>query len=110
MVALFLPFIYRGTSCSRIRNNPRIRIGTQNLVGQGDVFEFFKYFIQHCICRPPDSSVSVDAGIEPMTVTTLARAVRCSNHSARSRPLSFSMLLLKICLFITLKYHAFFWV
>ncbi len=33
---------------------------------------FFIYFIQHCfICRPSDSTVSEDAGIEPMTVKTL---------------------------------------
>jgi hypothetical protein len=31
------------------------------------------YFIQHCfICRPSDSTVSEDAGIEPRTVATLA--------------------------------------
>jgi hypothetical protein len=31
------------------------------------------YAIQHCfICRPSDSTVSVDAGIEPWTVATLA--------------------------------------
>ncbi len=31
-----------------------------------------KYFIQHCfICRPSDSAVSEDAGIEPRTVATL---------------------------------------
>jgi len=43
------------------------------------------YFIQHCfICRPSDSIVSEDAGIEPRTVATTSLAVRCSNHSARS--------------------------
>jgi len=32
---------------------------------------FFMYFIQHCfICRPSDSTVSEDAGIEPGTVAT----------------------------------------
>jgi hypothetical protein len=31
------------------------------------------YVIQHCnICRPSDSTVSEDAGIEPKTVATLA--------------------------------------
>jgi hypothetical protein len=45
------------------------------------------YYIQHCfICRPSDSTVSEDAGIEPRTVTTTALAVRRSNHSARSHP------------------------
>ncbi len=43
------------------------------------------YDIQHCfICRPLDSTVSEDAGIEPSTVATTALAVRRSNHSARS--------------------------
>ncbi len=33
----------------------------------------FMYFIQHCfICRPSDSIVSEDAGIDPRTVATLA--------------------------------------
>ncbi len=45
------------------------------------------YFIQHCfICRPSDSDVSEDAGIEPRTVATSALAVRRSNHSATSHP------------------------
>jgi hypothetical protein len=38
------------------------------------------YFIQHCfICRPSDSTVSEDAGIEPRTDATLALAVRRTN-------------------------------
>jgi hypothetical protein len=42
---------------------------------------FFSYYIQHCfICRPSDSTVPTDAGIEPMTVATSALAVRRSNH------------------------------
>jgi hypothetical protein len=43
------------------------------------------YDIQHCfICRPSDSTLSEDAGIEPRTVAiaTMALAVRRSNHSA----------------------------
>jgi hypothetical protein len=33
---------------------------------QGVFWIFFLYFIQHCfICRPSDSRVSEDAGIEP---------------------------------------------
>ncbi len=44
---------------------------------------FCMCFIQHyIICRPSDSSVLDDAGIEPRTVSTLALPVRCSNHSA----------------------------
>jgi hypothetical protein len=45
------------------------------------LFFFFSYNIQHCfICRPSDSSVPTDAGIEPRTVATCALAVRRSNH------------------------------
>jgi hypothetical protein len=51
----------------------------------GDFYLFFSYNIQHCfICRPSDSTVPTDAGIEPRTVATSALAVRCSNHQARS--------------------------
>ncbi len=39
------------------------------------------YYIQHCfICRPSDSTVPTDAGIEPRTVATGPLAVRRSNH------------------------------
>ncbi len=42
---------------------------------------FFSYCIQHCfICRPSDSLVPTDAGIEPRTVATGTMAVRRSNH------------------------------
>ncbi len=52
----------------------------------GEFFSFF-YYIQHCfICRPSDSTVPKEAGIEPRTVATGALAVRRSNHSARSHP------------------------
>ena len=47
------------------------------------------YNIQHCfICRPSDSTVSEDAGIEPRAVATTALAVGRSNynHSARYHP------------------------
>ena len=41
------------------------------------------YDIQHCfICRPSDSTVSEDAGIEPRTVATTALTVKRSNPSA----------------------------
>ncbi len=41
------------------------------------------YVIQHCfICRPLDSAVSEDAGIEPWTVVTLASTARRSNPLA----------------------------
>jgi hypothetical protein len=39
------------------------------------------YCIQHCfICRPSESTVSEDAGIEPRAFATSALAVRRSNH------------------------------
>jgi hypothetical protein len=45
----------------------------------GFIFSF-SYCIQHCfICRPSDSTVPTDAGIEPRTVATSALAVRRSN-------------------------------
>jgi hypothetical protein len=45
---------------------------------------FFSYFIQHCfICRPSDSTVPTDAGIEPRTVATSALTVRRSIRLAR---------------------------
>jgi hypothetical protein len=54
---------------------------------RGDFFGFFLFMYdiqQRFICRPSDSTVSEDAGIEPKTVATTA--VRRSNHSARSHP------------------------
>jgi hypothetical protein len=47
------------------------------------------YVIQHgFICRPSDSTVSEEAGIDPMTDATAALAVRRSTyHSARSHQL-----------------------
>jgi hypothetical protein len=46
----------------------------------GDFLGFFMYCIQHCfICRPSDSTVSEDAGIELRTVATTALIVRRSN-------------------------------
>jgi hypothetical protein len=56
-------------------------------IGGGGVFLFLSYNIQHCfICRPSDSTVLTDAGIEPRTVATAALAVRRSNHKAKSHP------------------------
>jgi hypothetical protein len=49
---------------------------------EGYLLRFFMHYIKHCfICRHSDYTVSGDAGIEPMTVATLALAVRRSNHS-----------------------------
>ncbi len=56
-----------------------------------EIYFYFLFMcvIQHCfICRPSDSTVSEDAGIEPRTVATLALTARRSNQSARSHPLS----------------------
>jgi hypothetical protein len=40
----------------------------------GGFFLFCSYNIQHCfICRPSDSTVPTDAGIEPRTVATCSR-------------------------------------
>ncbi len=48
---------------------------------QGDVIKRLKV---HCfICRPSESTVLKDAGIEPRRVATTALAVRRSNHSHR---------------------------
>ncbi len=50
-------------------------------VGNFFFFLFLSYYIQHCfICRPSDSTVPTDAGIEPRTVAAGALAVRRSNH------------------------------
>ncbi len=47
-----------------------------NITQQGDfefIYLFSMYYIQHCfICRPSDSTVSEDAGMDPRTVPTLA--------------------------------------
>jgi hypothetical protein len=52
------------------------------------------YFLQHCFfCRPSDSTVSEDAGIEPWTVATMALADRCSNYSDKSYLLQLDLIL-----------------
>jgi hypothetical protein len=49
----------------------------------GGIF-IFLYYIQHCfICRPSDSTVPTDAGIEPRTVATGALAVRRTKLTTR---------------------------
>jgi hypothetical protein len=51
------------------------------LYDQRGFLSFCSYNIQHCfICRPSDSTVPTDAGIEPRTVATDALVVRRSNH------------------------------
>jgi hypothetical protein len=42
---------------------------------------YYTYYIPHCfICRPSDSTVATDAGLEFRTAATGALAVRRSNH------------------------------
>jgi hypothetical protein len=56
--------------------------GVASLVNEVPMI-FYALYSTHCfICRPSDSTVSEDAGIEPRTVATSAWAVRHSNHSA----------------------------
>ncbi len=48
-------------------------------LGGGGIF--FMYYIQHCfICRPTESIVPMDAGIESRTIAPGGLAVRRSNH------------------------------
>ncbi len=50
-----------------------------------DFFMYSMYFIHYClICRPADSNVSGDVGIQPRIVATSALAVRRSSHSVTS--------------------------
>ncbi len=45
------------------------------------IFLSYRYYIQHCfICRPSDSTLPTDAGIEPRTVATGALAVKHANR------------------------------
>jgi hypothetical protein len=47
-----------------------------------NLFFIFMYVIQHCfICRPSDSAVSEDAGIEPRIFATLALTAGRFNHT-----------------------------
>ncbi len=80
-----LPFIYK---CTLYIVQPIL-----NIIFWGGFFSFCSYIIQHCfICRPSDSTVPTDAGIEPRTVATGALAVRRSNHKAKSHPNKLSWL------------------
>ncbi len=69
------------------------RVGQEGVWSDYSLFEpapFFTNVIQQCfICRPLDSTLSEDTGIETRTVAslaTLALTARRSNHSARSKP------------------------
>jgi hypothetical protein len=63
-----------------------IRLKThEKLITGGIFFVLFSLYVPFCSqhsfnCRPSDSTVSEDAGIEPRTVATSALAVRRSNH------------------------------
>jgi hypothetical protein len=72
-------------TCHKGTVQPIIRLGMPNTL-KGICLIFFMYVIQnYSICRPSDSTVSEDAGIEPRTVATLTLTARRSNNSARSR-------------------------
>jgi len=82
------------------------------IVQMGIILDFVMYVIQHCfICRPSNSTVSEDAGIEPRGVATLALTASRSSHSARSH-LRFNCyhgqlqkkILITNCVIIILKY------
>ncbi len=81
----------RGSEASapgRRSRPPKMRVPAAEL-HSAERDNFFMYCIQYCfICRPSDSTVSEDAGIEPRTVATTALAVRRSNLSAKSHPQS----------------------
>jgi hypothetical protein len=66
-------YSHEGTAMERNRNShyPKIK------VFQGDIF-LWMYFIPHCfLCRPSNSSVSEDAGIEKWkSVSTHSRVVQ----------------------------------
>jgi hypothetical protein len=66
----------------RLPISPTTRMTNSFYIFFGGIFSIFSsYYIQHCfICRPSDSTVPTDAGIEPRTVATGALAVRRSNH------------------------------
>ncbi len=72
--------------CTLVVKSKDISIVIMIIYKQGEFFSFFcMYFIQHCfICRPSDSTVPEDPGIEPRTVATFALAVKRSNHAAIS--------------------------
>ncbi len=58
----------RGSGCTRRSPAPPRTLKFYIYIFLGD---FFSYYIQHCfICRPSDSTVPADAGIEPRTVAT----------------------------------------
>jgi hypothetical protein len=73
-----------GSPSALPRSSPRFKVIAHLqfqllVIKQGNLFFFLSiYCIQHCfICRPLDSTVSEDAGIEPRTSVL---AVRRSNH------------------------------
>ncbi len=63
---------------------------------KGGYFELFSdtllyFYSTLLLCRPSDSTVSEDTGIEPRTVATLVLAVRRSNHSAWYPPIGWNL-------------------
>jgi hypothetical protein len=81
--------LHKLSNCEKQNNLKREEGEFTDLEKKRDFFGLFlfMYDIQHCFtCRPSDSTVSEDAGIELRTVATTALAVRRSNLSARYRP------------------------
>jgi hypothetical protein len=70
-------------------------------------FLFFMYIIRHrFICRPSDSPVSEDAGIEPWTVGTLTLTdlIKLELHSWSNRfPTTSLLLLVTLCSTLNLR-------
>jgi hypothetical protein len=53
--------------------------------GGGGALKKFNYIIPHCfICRPSESTVSKDAGIEPRLSDAVTTRLDLNYHSARS--------------------------
>ncbi len=85
-----------GSETERVRRERRIRkksflqikiwpCNTVPVLNREIFWNFSMYVSKHCfICRPSDSTVYEDVGIEPKTVAASALAVRRSSHSATS--------------------------
>ncbi len=76
--------VYRGMYKSKRQGKTQFQMLQKNKIkikNMGIFLIFLMHCIQRCfICRPSDSTVSEDAGIEPWTVATSVLAVRRSNQ------------------------------
>ncbi len=72
------------------RKSIEVKIKTEKINrGIKKKFFFSMYCIQHCfICRPSDSTVSEDAGIQPRTVATSALAAYLFSNKYKSDALN----------------------